>query len=39
VDKKRASLRGRTQINLFFEASTGTQSSFGSPASGSAPTS
>jgi aspartate carbamoyltransferase catalytic subunit len=28
VDKKRASLRGRTQINLFFEASTRTQSSF-----------
>src|SRR5215213_1937214 len=27
VDKKRASLRGRTQINLFFEASTRTQSS------------
>ena len=28
ADKKRASLRGRTQINLFFEASTRTQSSF-----------
>src|SRR6202161_2480631 len=28
VDKKRTSLRGRTQINLFFEASTRTQSSF-----------
>src|SRR6201992_463164 len=28
VDKKRTSLRGRTQINLFFEASTGHQSSF-----------
>ena len=28
IDKKRASLRGRTQINLFFEASTRTQSSF-----------
>ncbi len=28
VDKKRASLRGRTQVNLFFEASTRTQSSF-----------
>src|SRR6187399_1494883 len=28
VDKKRASLRGRTQINLFYEASTRTQSSF-----------
>ena len=28
VDKKRATLRGRTQINLFFEASTRTQSSF-----------
>jgi aspartate carbamoyltransferase catalytic subunit len=28
VEKKRASLRGRTQINLFFEASTRTQSSF-----------
>jgi aspartate carbamoyltransferase catalytic subunit len=28
IDKKRPSLRGRTQINLFFEASTRTQSSF-----------
>ena len=28
IDKKRASLRGRTQVNLFFEASTRTQSSF-----------
>ena len=28
VDKKRTSLRGRTQINLFYEASTRTQSSF-----------
>ena len=28
VDKKSAALRGRTQINLFFEASTRTQSSF-----------
>src|SRR5689334_14683541 len=28
IDKKVASLRGRTQINLFFEASTRTQSSF-----------
>src|SRR5260370_21518033 len=28
VDKRRTSLRGRTQINLFFEASTRTQSSF-----------
>jgi len=28
IDKKRASLRGRTLINLFFEASTRTQSSF-----------
>jgi aspartate carbamoyltransferase catalytic subunit len=28
VEKKRATLRGRTQINLFFEASTRTQSSF-----------
>jgi len=28
VDKKRTSLRGRTQINLFFESSTRTQSSF-----------
>src|SRR5712672_2884086 len=28
VAKKRTSLRGRTQINLFFEASTRTQSSF-----------
>ena len=28
IEKKKASLRGRTQINLFFEASTRTQSSF-----------
>ena len=28
IEKKRASLRGRTQINLFFEVSTRTQSSF-----------
>ncbi|MCZ7657237.1 MAG: aspartate carbamoyltransferase catalytic subunit [Xanthobacteraceae bacterium] len=28
IEKKRASLRGRTQINLFFESSTRTQSSF-----------
>src|SRR5712672_4508042 len=28
VEKKGTSLRGRTQINLFFEASTRTQSSF-----------
>lgn len=28
IDKKRQTLRGRTQINLFFEASTRTQSSF-----------
>src|ERR1700753_802166 len=28
VDKKRTSLRGRTQINMFFEASTRTQASF-----------
>jgi aspartate carbamoyltransferase catalytic subunit len=28
IEKKRTSLRGRTQINLFFEASTRTQSSF-----------
>jgi aspartate carbamoyltransferase catalytic subunit len=28
VEKKHSSLRGRTQINLFFEASTRTQSSF-----------
>src|SRR3954447_21989133 len=28
VEKKRASLRGRTQTNLFFEGSTRTQSSF-----------
>src|SRR5580700_2177094 len=28
VDKKRTSLRGRTQVNLFFEASTRTQASF-----------
>ena len=27
VDKKRTVLRGRTQVNLFFEASTRTQSS------------
>ena len=28
VEKKRTSLRGRTQINLFFEVSTRTQASF-----------
>jgi aspartate carbamoyltransferase catalytic subunit len=28
IDKKQSQLRGRTQINLFFEASTRTQSSF-----------
>ena len=28
IEKKKAALRGRTQINLFFEASTRTQSSF-----------
>ena len=28
IDKKRASLRGRTLINLFFEVSTRTQASF-----------
>jgi aspartate carbamoyltransferase catalytic subunit len=28
IEKKRTSLRGRTQINLFFESSTRTQSSF-----------
>jgi aspartate carbamoyltransferase catalytic subunit len=28
IDKKRASLRGRTQINLFFESSTRTRTSF-----------
>src|ERR1700742_1526002 len=28
VDRKRTSLRGRTQVNLFFEASTRSQSSF-----------
>jgi aspartate carbamoyltransferase catalytic subunit len=28
IEKKRASLRGRTQINLFFESSTRTQASF-----------
>ncbi len=28
IDKKRNNLRGRTQINLFFESSTRTQSSF-----------
>jgi aspartate carbamoyltransferase catalytic subunit len=28
VNKKKAVLKGRTQINLFFEASTRTQSSF-----------
>jgi aspartate carbamoyltransferase catalytic subunit len=28
IDKKRNTLRGRTQINLFFESSTRTQSSF-----------
>ncbi len=39
IDKRRDVLAGRTQINLFYEASTRTQSSFGSPASGLAPTS
>src|SRR5207244_10059445 len=28
IEKKRASLRGRTQVNLFFEVSTRTQASF-----------
>src|SRR5664279_2064566 len=28
IEKKRTSLRGRTQINLFFESSTRTQASF-----------
>jgi aspartate carbamoyltransferase catalytic subunit len=28
IEKKLSTLRGRTQINLFFEASTRTQSSF-----------
>ncbi|BAF88849.1 aspartate carbamoyltransferase [Azorhizobium caulinodans ORS 571] len=28
IEKKRSTLRGRTQVNLFFEASTRTQSSF-----------
>ncbi|MDP2295308.1 MAG: aspartate carbamoyltransferase catalytic subunit, partial [Pseudolabrys sp.] len=28
IEKKQASLRGRTQINLFFEVSTRTQASF-----------
>lgn len=28
IDKKKSTLKGRTQINLFFEASTRTQSSF-----------
>jgi len=28
IEKKRSSLRGRTQVNLFFESSTRTQSSF-----------
>src|ERR1700712_2660722 len=28
IEKKRTTLRGRTQINLFFEVSTRTQSSF-----------
>src|SRR5215471_16744034 len=28
IEKKRATLRGRTLINLFFESSTRTQSSF-----------
>src|ERR1044072_4109154 len=28
IEKKRTSLRGRTQVNLFFENSTRTQSSF-----------
>ncbi len=34
IEKKRTTLRGRTQINLFFEASTRTQSSFEIAASG-----
>jgi aspartate carbamoyltransferase catalytic subunit len=28
IEKKKSTLRGRTQINLFFEPSTRTQSSF-----------
>jgi len=39
VDKKRTSLRGRTQVNLFFEASTRTNPRSKSPASGWVPTS
>ncbi len=39
VEKKKSSLRGRTQINLFFEPSTRTQASFELAASASARTS
>ncbi len=39
LDKKSSTLRGRTQINLFFEPSTRTQASFELAGSGSAPTS
>ncbi len=38
VEKKRTTLRGRTQINLFFEPSTARRVRSNSPASGSAPT-
>ena len=38
VEKKTASLRGRTLINMFFEASPGRRRRSNSPASASAPT-
>ena len=38
VEKKRTSLRGRTQINLFFEASPAPSRRSSWPASGWAPT-
>src|SRR4029453_4479357 len=37
IEKKRMSLRGRTQINLFFEVSTRTQASFELPGKRLAP--
>jgi len=39
INKKRDVLRGRTLINLFFEASTRRRAPSSSPASASAPTS
>ena len=38
IEKKRASLRGRTLINLFFESRPAPSPRSSSPASGSAPT-